>query len=101
MQPRQLNREIAQLAQQLPQQRLQLGAQTRAVTKAVHNRLSSPAALVVATLSGALLGWWLYHQDNTPSNNTDSKNTTTRKRLTAVVAWLRTVFTAYIIRTFV
>ena len=101
MQPRQLNREIAQLAQQLPQQRRQLGAQTRVVANAVHNRLSSPTALVVATLSGALFGWWLYHQDNTPSNNTGSKNTTTRKPLTAFAAWLRTVFTAYILRTLV
>lgn len=86
----QLNQQIAQLEQQLPQQRRQLGAQTRAVSTAVRYRLSSPAALAVATLGGALLGWWLYHPHNSTADNSSASSTSsTRKHLTDFVVWLR------------
>ncbi|MDF2178954.1 hypothetical protein P2G88_11900 [Aliiglaciecola sp. CAU 1673] len=82
-QVQQLDHQIAMLVQHLPQQRQQLTVQTRAVLKAVHGKLSSPAALAVATVSGALIGWGLYRHDSTTSTG----NTTS---ILAISSWVIT-----------
>lgn len=93
----QLDHQIAMLVQQLPQQRLQLSVQTRAVVQAARGKLSSPAALAVATVSGVLIGWGLYRQDSP----TSVSNATDNPKI-SVAAWLRrglwAGFMAYLVR---
>ncbi|GAB3030125.1 hypothetical protein [Bowmanella dokdonensis] len=92
-----LDGQIAMLVLQLPRQRLQLSAQTHAVVQAVRSKLSSPAALAVATAGGVLIGWGLYRQDSP----TSVSNATDNPKL-SVAAWLRrglwAGFMAYLVR---
>lgn len=57
--PPELDQQIKLLMQQLPVQRQQLKHQTLSLTMALRDRLSTPEALAVATVTGALIACWL------------------------------------------
>lgn len=54
-----LDQRIHQLLLQIPIQQQQLHSQTHTLTAALRVRLSSPASLAVAAVTGAFLGLWL------------------------------------------
>ena len=60
---RDLDLRIDELAFRLPVKRQQLKSQTGTLTTVLRNKLTSPEAFAVATLSGAGLGLWLQKRD--------------------------------------
>lgn len=82
-----LNKRISELQCQLPKQRQLLAAQAAAVSAAFSAKLSSPAALALAALSGALVVVWL-RQNNT--SNTENNHSIAALGYSAVLhgLWL-------------
>lgn len=72
-----LDQRINQLMQQLPLQRQQLNGQTRILTGVLRAKLSSPAALAVATMTGAFIGLWLQKPESSQQQPLTDHNSET------------------------
>ena len=92
------NQRIALLAAQLPRQRRSLVTQSAAVGQAVSRAVTSPMALTLVAVSGAVLGWrWCRH----PAKADDGSPADPAALADGWRARLQTIVMAYLVRSLV